>query len=81
MLKIENAGLFSPIRGIILKLGGFHTLTSFLGCIGQFMDGLGFKELLCLIYTDHTIAHMLTGKQYSREVRREAIDSTKCFIE
>ena len=46
MLIIENAEFSSPIRGIILKLGGFHTLMSFLGCIGQIMEGLGFKELL-----------------------------------
>ena len=51
----------SAIRGIILKLGEFHTFMAFLGCIGQIMEGSGFKELLCLIIADHTIPHMLTG--------------------
>jgi hypothetical protein len=53
--------MLSCLRGIILKLGGFHTLMAFLGCIGQIMDGSGFKELLCLIYADRTIPQMLTG--------------------
>lgn len=69
MLILENAELSSPIKGIILRLRGFHTLMSFLGCIGHIMEGSGLKELLCLIYADNTVPHMLTGKAYSRAVR------------
>jgi hypothetical protein len=68
-LILENTELSSPIKGIILRLGGFYTLMSFLGCIGHLMEGSGLKELLCFIYADNTVPQMLTGKAYSRAVR------------
>jgi hypothetical protein len=69
LLILENTELSSPIKGIILRLGGFHTLMSFLGCIGHLMEGSGLKELLCFIYADNTVPQMLTGKGYSRAIR------------
>ena len=36
----------SPLRSIVLRLGGFHTETSFIGSIGNLMSGSGLRELL-----------------------------------
>ena len=36
----------SPLKSIILRLGGFHTLMSFLGSIGHIMEGSGLQHIL-----------------------------------
>ena len=52
----------SPIRSVILRLEGFHMLTSFLGSIGHLMAGTGLQELLEVIFAGNTVAHILSGK-------------------
>ena len=59
----------SPLRGIILRLGGFHTLMSYLGSIGCIMEDSGIRHVLQLGYAQSTVDHMLSGKAYARAVR------------
>ena len=66
---IESQPDGSEFHDIILQLGGFHTLMSFLGCIGHIMAGSGLQYLLEQVYAGTTVKHMLTGKAYSRAVR------------
>ena len=66
---IANSDLSSPIKKVVLKLGGFHTIMNFLGCMGQIMEGLGLNELLNLVYASNTVSHMLSGKAISRAIR------------
>ena len=42
---IEEAGL-----DIVARLGGFHTLMSYLGAIGKVMKGSGIEELFNKVY-------------------------------
>ena len=49
---------------IVVRLGGFRTLKSFLGSIGNTMDGSGLEELVATIYpntSDTTASHVLQG--------------------
>ena len=62
IIKKEN-------MGIVCRLGGFHTLMSFLGSIGLMMAGSGIEELFQEVYAEHTVTHMLTGKAYARAIR------------
>lgn len=55
--------------GIFVRLGGFHQLMSFLGSIGNLMDGSGLKQALETVYAPVTVRHMVTGKAYPRSVR------------
>lgn len=66
---IENEPASSPIKGIVLCLGGFHTKMSFLGTIGHIMTGTGLDVVLGQIYGENSVTHMLTGKAYARAVR------------
>ena len=50
----------SPLRSIVLKLGGFHTEMSFLGCIGRLMAGSGLQKLLEVVYAPNAVVHMLS---------------------
>ena len=66
---IESQPENSPLHSIVLRLGGFHTQMSFVGCIGHIMAGSGLQELLELIYANNTVTHMLNGKAIQRVVR------------
>jgi len=60
---IESVQEASILCHIVLRLGGFHTEMSFLGCIGHIMAGSGLREALQLIYAKGAVDHMLSGKQ------------------
>ena len=66
---VANEPSNSDLSSIVLRLGGFHTEISFLGCIGHIMSGSGLREVLEVIYSSNTVAHMLSGKALARAVR------------
>lgn len=80
MMIVENAGLECPTRSIINKLGGFHTLMSYLGCIGHLMDGSGLREVLDVIYAENTTPHLLTGKAISRAITGHTIVEAALYV-
>lgn len=51
------------------RLGGFHLLVSYMGCIGAIMAGSGLKELQSTIYAENSVDKILNGHAYSRAVR------------
>lgn len=73
---IANAPVGSMISSFVLRLGGFHTLMSFLGAIGHLMEGSGLQEIMQLIYAPDTVHHLLSGKAYSRASRAHMIISS-----
>ena len=54
---------------VILRLGGFHILMSFLGNIGHLIAGTGLQELLEVIFAVNTVAYILSGKAVARAIR------------
>lgn len=58
---------------VIIKLGAFHMMLSFLGCIGNIMAGSGLKEALSTVYADKTCDQILSGHNYSRAVRAHSL--------
>lgn len=59
----------SELSKVIVRLGGFHILISFLGCIGHVMAGSGIKEALSVIYAPNSVDKMLNGHAFARSVR------------
>ena len=59
----------SDLHSIVLRLGGFHTIMSFLGCIGHIMAGSGLQEVLEQLYASNVVSHILSGKAVERAVR------------
>ena len=50
---------------VVPRLGGFHLLKSFLGCIGYLMKDSGLEDVFQLIYAGaDTVDHILTGSAY-----------------
>lgn len=60
----------------MVRLGGFHLLMSFLGCIGYLMDGSGLKELMSTVYAVVSVEKMLQGHAFSRAVRAHFLIQT-----
>ena len=54
---------------IVLILGGFHLMMSFLGSMGSIMKGSGLQEALGTIYGTNTVEHITSGKAVSRALR------------
>ena len=54
---------------IVCRLGGFHTLMSFIGSVVHVMGGSGLEEVLTEICAENSVLHMLSGKAYARAVR------------
>lgn len=69
MKMVEASEPGSELSAVVLKLGGFHTTMSFIGCIGYTMEGSGLREVLELAYAPNTVPHLLSGKAISRAVR------------
>lgn len=62
---IANIGPESDLRNVIVRLGGFHLLMSFLGSIGYVMSESGLQDLFKTIYAENSIEKMMTGHTYS----------------
>ena len=65
-IKMQERNSSSRLKDIVLILGTFHTCMSFYGSIGYLMTGSGLPSLLELIYAEHTVPHVLSGKAFSR---------------
>lgn len=74
-LYVKARDIVAACRGdptfdsVIIRLGGFHLLMSYLGAIGYVMAGSGLKELLSVICAPVSVDKMLTGHAYARAVR------------
>ena len=69
LMIIMSDPLDSDLRKTVLRLSGFHTEMSFLGCVGSLIAGSGLKEILEMIYAPNAVEHILTGKAIARIVR------------
>ena len=54
---------------IVYRLGGSHTLMSFLGSIGTSMKGSGLEDLFAEVYAENSVTHMIAGKAIARATR------------
>ena len=54
---------------VVVRLGGFHMLMSYLDSIWHIMNGSGLADLWERVYAKGFVVHMLTGHAFSRAVR------------
>ena len=71
--KITNNTNDTSLKNIVLMLGNFHTIMNFLGAIGTLMENTGLSNILQVVYKEHTVPHMMTGKAISRGLRGHMI--------
>ena len=56
---------------VVVRLGGFHFLKSFLGCIGYIMEGSGLAEAMSVVYGPNTVKYIMKGAAYSKALRAQ----------
>ena len=61
--------IFDKVLNILCRLGGFHTLLSFVGSIGIMMSGPGLGEVWKQVYAENKVLYLMPGKAYSRTLR------------
>lgn len=66
---IMDAPQSSPLKSIVLMLGGFHTFMNLLGAIGTLMEGTGLRNIMEVVYGSNAVQHMMTGKSVQRAFR------------
>lgn len=54
---------------VVVRLGGFHTLMSFMGSVSYIMGESRLKELMSMVYAPTSVDKMLTGHAYARVLR------------
>ncbi|KAK3919247.1 Histone-lysine N-methyltransferase EZ1 [Frankliniella fusca] len=63
----------SSLKQVVVMLGGFHLMMSFLGCIGEISKGSGLEELLAEVYAKNTVPHIISGHAYARAMRAHSL--------
>jgi len=56
----------SELSSVVVRLGGFHLLVSFMGAVGCTMGGNRLKEIWILIYTVDSLEKMPNGHAYAQ---------------
>lgn len=64
------------MKNVVVRLGGFHTLMSYLGAIGYIMGGSGLEDIWSTVYADESVKHMMSGKAFSRALRAHILTYT-----
>ena len=65
MTIVEREPENSPLHSVVVRLGGFHTLMRFHGCIGHLIVGTGLRELMEVMFAGNVVCHILSGKSDS----------------
>ena len=66
---VASVGSQSDVGAVIVRLGGFHLLMSFMGAVGFIMEGGGLQGLFSLVFAAASTKKMMTGHAYSRALR------------
>ena len=69
----------SLVSSVVVRLGGFHLLMSFMGAIGNIMSGSGIEELWQTVYGKATVGHMMKGHAYARAMRAHILTAAALF--
>lgn len=69
----QNSGSGGSLSNVVVRLGGFHLLMSFLGSVGFIMADSGLAELWSTVYASASVPHMLSGHAYARAIRAHCI--------
>lgn len=57
------------LEGVLVRLGGFHMLLSYLAAVGFIFDGTGILEAFYTIFAQNSADKAFAGHAYSRSVR------------
>ena len=80
-LWLKATGIIAETNlNIVARLGGFHTIMSFLGGIGKIMKESGLEELFAMVYAELSVEHMMSGKAVSRALHAHFLVESSLMI-
>src|SRR6476469_1639032 len=67
-IKWQNTERF---KNVIIHLGAFHIMCSYMGCLGKLMTSSGFEDILIesQVCASGSIGQVISGKHYNRAMR------------
>lgn len=77
---VTACGSSSDLSNVIVRLGGFHLIMSYLGSIGHVMLGSGLEDAWGEVYAKASVTHMISGHAYARSVRAHFLTQTAIGI-
>ena len=75
----EQQNESSALKKIVLRIGGFHQMMSFLGSVGYIMQGPGLQALFELTDAEGCVNAMFNGKDISRATRAHTLIYTVLY--
>lgn len=66
----------SPMKNVVVRLGGFHLFMSYLGAIGYVISGSGLEDLWSVAHASESMKKMMTGHSFARSVRAHILSFT-----
>lgn len=67
---------YSTMKNVVVLLGIFHLLMSFMGAIGYSMQESGLEDLWSVIYAPESVKKMISGHAFSRALRAHILTFT-----
>ena len=64
---------------VVVHLGGFHTLMSFLGSLGMMMEGSGLASAMETVYGENSVKHIMSGKAISWAIRGHLLVASSVY--
>ena len=69
----------TDLPNVVVRLGGFHLVMSYLGSDGYIMIGTGLENLWETVCAARSVKHMSTGHAYARAVRAHMLTSAASY--
>lgn len=66
---VEIVQASPELNMLVVRLGGFHLMMSYMGAVGHIMGDSGLAVQWETVYASNTVKHMLTGHAYARALR------------
>ncbi|ELU04056.1 hypothetical protein CAPTEDRAFT_206657 [Capitella teleta] len=67
------------LQGVVVRMGGFHLLMSFMCSVGYIMGGSGLEVLWESVYAPASVVHMMTGHAHTHALRAHLLTSVALF--
>ncbi|GBM49352.1 hypothetical protein AVEN_148680-1 [Araneus ventricosus] len=70
---VSQADETDELSKVIVRLGGFHQLLSYMGAVGKIMSGSGLEHMCCEVFAKNAVVHMANGHAYAKELRSHSL--------
>ncbi|GBN52973.1 hypothetical protein AVEN_47393-1 [Araneus ventricosus] len=70
---VSQADEIDELSNVIIRLGGFHMLMSYMEAVDKIMGGSGLEEMWYEVFAKNAVAHMANRHTYARALRAHSL--------